>query len=953
MSYPAGNAVKAVAAAVGALLMTMLLVVAAPAQEARTLKGVALIIGQSHYAHVTPLANPAQDAHAVDGLLTALGFDTRSVIDRDADKLKRDLDRFIEDAEGADVALLYYSGHGIEAGGEDYLIPVDADPGALADADQRLVSLSSVMERLKRSVPITIMLLDACRTNPFPPGASIKVAGQSAAQPVAASGLGAPRGMSIVEEQPESDNLGMVIGLAAEPGRAALDGEPGQNSPYAAALLRHLSAIKGEEFGTVMRMVTEEVYLATKTRQRPWINESLRRLLYFGGTVQEPTGDSGLVTGERRQLLLTIADLPTAERKQVETIAEKDGVSLDALYGVMKALGISDIPKDPAELEKFLRAQAETLKKMVAERDALKADNPEITRLTAAADQAIRQGAIAAARQFLDQAVGIVEQSSVSVDAAEERIRRRRIADASVYGRRAEAASLAFDHLAALDDYDRAYALIAKWDNELAWRYKFEAANELAAYGGRKGDTARLEQAISYYETALATADRKQAPKDWAHTQNNLGSTLMALGDREVGVDKLDRAAMAFDAALSVFSRDTDPIDWATAQTNLGSLLYTLGEREAGTDKLAESATAYRAALEVLHGDEAPLDWAGAENNLGNVLHLLGEREGETARLEEAAAAYRAALEIRTRDQVPLQWAVTQSNLGSVLRSIGERENGTDTLLESAATFRLALEELTPELAPLDWSMAQNNLGSVLATLGQRESDIGRIKEAVVAFRAALHQRRREDSPALWAQTQSNLGSALALIGQTENDASALEGAAQALKAVLEVRTRESMPFQWARTQSNLGSVLQMLGAQTNDRQILATAVAAHRAALLEFTRDRTPQEWAMAQNNLGNALRSLGELESGTATLKLALAALRASLEERSRDQAPRQWANTQVNLGLTLLTLARRGGGRKTADQAIQAFESALDVYREANASANADQVESFIAKARALKR
>src|SRR4051812_45838431 len=101
MFYPTGHAIRLVKAAFCTLLLMVLILGTARSEETRALKGVALIIGQSRYAHVTPLANPARDARAVDGLLTALGFDTRSVIDRDADKLKRDLDRFAEDAEGA------------------------------------------------------------------------------------------------------------------------------------------------------------------------------------------------------------------------------------------------------------------------------------------------------------------------------------------------------------------------------------------------------------------------------------------------------------------------------------------------------------------------------------------------------------------------------------------------------------------------------------------------------------------------------------------------------------------------------------------------------------------------------------------------------------------------------------------------------------------------------------
>ncbi|MGE0005230.1 MAG: caspase family protein [Parvibaculaceae bacterium] len=948
-----GDARRCVTAAFCALLLGALIANVSAARGAESLKGVALIVGQAAYDHLTPLANPVNDARALDGLLTSLGFDTRTVGDRDAVKLKSDLDRFAEDAEGADVALLYYSGHGIEAGGENYLVPTDADPGALDDAQARLVPLSGIMERLKRSVPVTILLLDACRTNPFPTGATLKAGRADRPAPIAAAGLGAPRGMSVVDDQAGSDNLGMVVGLAAEPGHAALDGTPGRNSPYAAALLRHLSAIQGEEFGTVMRMVTEEVYLATRTRQRPWINESLRRLLYFGAAPQEAEGPSGLITRERRRLLLTITSLPGAERRQVETIAEKDGVPLDALYGILRALGVADMPRDPAALEKLLRAQAATLKQMIAERDALTPDNPDVSRLAAAADQAIRQGAIDTARRFLDQAVKIVEEARIPVEAAEARIRDRRIADAAVYARRAEAARLALDHLAAVRDYDRAYGLVARWDDGLAWRYKFEAGNALAEYGDRHNDTTSLASAVTYYETALAAVGRATAPRDWARTQNNLGIALHALGDRETDSETLDRAATAFIAALVVFPRDSDPIDWGMAQNNLGNVLQTLGEREVGTGRLLEAARAYEAALQTLTREAAPLDWAGAQNNLANVLHLLGERRGSTALLEEAAAAYRATLEVRTRAEMPLQWGVTQSNLGMTLRAIGERESGTRTLMAAVAAYRLALEELKPDLVPVDWAMAQSNLGNALAALGQRENDLDQLRAAVAAYRAALGQRSREQAPYLWAMTQNNLGGALAMIGERGGGAAYLQEAAAAYRSALAERRREKLPREWALTQSNLGAVLQMLGEERDDTTLLAEAAEAHRSALLEFTRERAPQEWSKVQNNLGNALRSLGERQTGTATLKLALAALGAALEERSRSRSPHQWARTEVNIGLTWLALARRGGGRKAADEAIRALEAALDVYREADARQNAAQVESFLAEARALKR
>ena len=161
------------------------------------LSGVALIIGQSEYEHVAPLPNPANDAREMVKLLSDLGFDARSVTDRDASRLRRDLERFVEDAEEADVAFLYYSGHGIEAGGENWLLPIDVDESSLDSAAETMVPLSEFVDRLKRSVPVAIVLLDACRTNPFPPGSLVRAAPDAAPAPMGETGLTVVRGASV------------------------------------------------------------------------------------------------------------------------------------------------------------------------------------------------------------------------------------------------------------------------------------------------------------------------------------------------------------------------------------------------------------------------------------------------------------------------------------------------------------------------------------------------------------------------------------------------------------------------------------------------------------------------------------------------------------------------------------------------------------------------------------
>ena len=951
--------------------------------EQASLKGVALVIGQSKYEHISALPNPANDAREMVKLLSDLGFDARSVSDRDTAKLKRDLERFVEDAEGADVAFIYYSGHGIESGGENWLIPVNADVSSLENAGESLVPISAVMDELKAIVPVTILLLDACRTNPFPEGAIVKRAPSDQGTPIGAGGLTPVRGATALGDKAPvatTDNLGTVIGFAAEPGRPALDGPQGENSPYASALLRHLGAMNGLEFGAVMRMVTEEVYLDTKTQQRPWVNESLRRLLYFGAAAEEPTGDDGLITGERRQLLLTISELPDLNRAQVETVAAKDGVPLDALYGVLRALGESKIPSDPTELETVLDAQAERLKKMLAESDALRTDDPELVRLTASADRAIQEGAIVTARKFLDDAVKRVEETSGAVDAAEEEIKQKRIADAAVYAKRADASALAFDFLSAADDYAKAFDLIEKWDEKLKWNYKNMEAEALNAHGGATGNRRSLKQAIDAYEDildflprddnesrdwaitrnnmavvmqtlgeresttenleaaltifreSLAVFEREKDDVNWAAAQNNIGNVLLNLGERRSNNDLLEEAVAAFRAALARRDREKVPLDWASSQNNIGITLNTLAEREAGEERLVESEAAYRAALEVYTRQAHPREWAMTMNNLGNTLNLLGSRRNDVKAFEQAAATFKAAMEVRTRETFPILWAASQINLGNAYHNIGQMEAGTANLEAAAAAYNAALEALDRREAPMDWASAQNNLGSVLQTLGQRNMDPGKIKESVAAFRLALEEYRRDRSPADWAMGNFNLGNSLQLVGISSQDPAVLKEALAAYRSALEEYDREEAPRNWALAQNGMGATLQSLASHEDMIPNLNASVEARRAGLEIITRENSPVEWATAQNGLGTCLLNLSTFDRKPEYLPEAKAAFEAAKLVFTRDSQPLQWAFAENNIGDVHWALATSGGGKPEFEKALVLFESAKKAFDEA---------------------
>ena len=142
------------------------------------LKGVALVIGESDYDTLQKLDNPRHDARAMDDMLDQLGFSVDRVLDGDAKKLRAEIADFIAQAKDADVALVYYSGHGVEAGGTDFMVPTDTDLKTPETAGQSLVPVSDLLDQLAKTVPVTIMLLDACRTNSFPAGTACAIAGR-------------------------------------------------------------------------------------------------------------------------------------------------------------------------------------------------------------------------------------------------------------------------------------------------------------------------------------------------------------------------------------------------------------------------------------------------------------------------------------------------------------------------------------------------------------------------------------------------------------------------------------------------------------------------------------------------------------------------------------------------------------------------------------------------------
>ena len=212
---------------------------------------VALVMGNGAYAHAPKLANPVNDAAAVGAALKRLGFSVMRVENASGDALRRRLRDFGRASRGAEVAVAFYAGHGVEVGGRNYLVPVDATLANDGDVAFEAVGLDLVMQSVEGASRFGLVILDACRDNPF-------VSRMERAGTTRAVG----RGLARVE--PTGVTL---VAYAATAGRTAADGS-GRHSPYTAALLEHI-AEPGLDVGQMFRRVRESVESSTGGAQKP------------------------------------------------------------------------------------------------------------------------------------------------------------------------------------------------------------------------------------------------------------------------------------------------------------------------------------------------------------------------------------------------------------------------------------------------------------------------------------------------------------------------------------------------------------------------------------------------------------------------------------------------------------------------------------------------------------
>ncbi|WP_420971555.1 caspase family protein [Bradyrhizobium sp. B120] len=218
---------------------------------------LALVLGNSHYQAVPVLGNPANDAADVATALRSIGFDVIEQRDGTRDAMANAVRDFSKRLSGADVALFFYAGHGLQMNGENYLVPVDAKIETPADVRFNTMNLTDIQQEMEGAGRANIIILDACRNNPF-------------LEKLARSARAAPtRGLGRID----ATGQGSLIVYSTQPNNVALDGS-GRNSPFTAALLKHI-ATPGIEVRQMLSRVRGDVLAATSQQQTPWDSSSL------------------------------------------------------------------------------------------------------------------------------------------------------------------------------------------------------------------------------------------------------------------------------------------------------------------------------------------------------------------------------------------------------------------------------------------------------------------------------------------------------------------------------------------------------------------------------------------------------------------------------------------------------------------------------------------------------
>lgn len=697
-------------------LLILFLLLAGPLAAAPR---VALVMGAEAYQGLRPLQNPRADAGAVGEMLAGMGFEVTYALDPDLGQMRAALQGFAATAKGAEVALVFYGGHGVEIGGVNYLMPVDGRAASAAEVAASALPLNEVQAVLA-AAKAGVVLLDACREDPFGGGS-----GQGrAAAPLDDPEAPAPRpGLG---RMGRAD--GVVFAFSAAPGEVASDGQ-GDHSPFAAALLRHFPTA-GAELRMALTLVQQDVYDRSRGRQLPYIESGLPQMVYLTGP-----GD----LAERERLLLAMAAITPEMRAEVEALAVAQDLPLAPLYAALVSADLASLTAD--ERANALAEAAAGYRAFKAGLAGFGSEDPEVAALRRKAEAALGLGELEAARQLLDRAAALdaaaLAQMTEGVQARSASLAQTRILSAGAatadlrWDLVVAALTEATDLLAGIDgpglDPDlRAAHASALWD--------------LGDAQARLGDTAA---ALASYQRwlVLDRARLQDAPQDGS-VQRDLMVVLRKLaqmqalrGDLAAAVAGL-RESLTMAQGLAVANPDDPSVqrDVVIGLNRLGDTLRTMGD-SAGTEAVFVQALDLTKALSARFPGDRDL-----RSDLAVAYALVGRYRLETGVLTDVTElmAQSAAISADLARAAP-EDAVAQRQWGLALVMQGDAAVAEGQHEAALAQYQQALGVLAP-LAAQDpgHAEAQRDLATVQSKIGDANYLLGRAQPAFDAYTLSL-----------------------------------------------------------------------------------------------------------------------------------------------------------------------------------------------------------------------
>ena len=267
---------------------------------------VALVIGNAAYRHAAELGNPRNDAADIAAALRSLGIEVVEGIDLDKPAMDRKIREFAQALSGADVAIFFYAGHGLQVNGSNYLVPVDAELLTAAAIDFEMLRLDTVQRIMESEAKTNILFLDACRNNPLSRNLARAMGTRSAS---VGSGLASAE-----------SGIGTLISFSTQPGNVALDGT-GRNSPYALALAKQIRT-PDKDLSASLITVRNEVMAATRRSQVPWEHSALTASFYFSRSTTITAPASAPPRPEILPSSPTASSVPMPDRQIGDRIAQ-------------------------------------------------------------------------------------------------------------------------------------------------------------------------------------------------------------------------------------------------------------------------------------------------------------------------------------------------------------------------------------------------------------------------------------------------------------------------------------------------------------------------------------------------------------------------------------------------------------------------------------------------------